>query len=210
MGSDTHRPGRRWVKRLLILLAAAFVSLWLGGFVAFAEYLKGLTPANPPSSDGIVVLTGDRQRLVAGLELLSRQPDARLLITGVNPATRLADLSAGLGIDFSQLDERIDLGRDAADTVGNAEEAAIWALSHDYRSLTIVTAGYHMPRSLMVFRRRMPGIRLIPYPVFPDSIRLHDWWRWPGTTRLLFIEYHKYLASRLLGPLNPAKSLDHP
>lgn len=199
-----------WPRRILWLLAAALVSLWLGGFFAFAEYLQGLTPAKPPESDGIVVLTGDRQRLVAGLDLLRHQPKARLLITGVNPVTGLDDLSAGLGTDFSRLEDRIDLGHKAADTVGNADEAALWALAHGYHSLTIVTAGYHMPRSLVEFRRRMPNVKLTPYPVFPDSIRLKDWWRWPGTTKLLFVEYHKYLASRLLNFLRPPQPLDSP
>jgi len=199
----------RWLnaRNGVLMLVGAAVALWLGGFFAFAAYLQSLGHAEPAETDGIVVLTGDRQRLVAGLELLQRHPSSRLLITGVNPHTGIQDLANALEIDVSALSDRVDLGRDAADTVGNADEAALWAVAHDYRSLTIVTAGYHMPRSLVEFRRRMPGVALVPYPVFPKGIHLQDWWRWPGTTRVLFVEYHKYLASRVLNALRPQEHL---
>lgn len=195
-------------RRLSLILFGGVLVLWLGGFLVFAEYLQGLGPADPPESDGIVVLTGDKQRLIAGVKLLQQHPRSRLLITGVNPQTRIEDLSDALEVDIESVTDRIDLGRDAADTVGNADEAAQWAGAHGYRSLIIVTAGYHMPRSLVEFRRRMPMVRLIPYPVFPRGIHLKDWWRWPGTTRLIFIEYHKYLASRVLNALRPQEQPD--
>jgi uncharacterized SAM-binding protein YcdF (DUF218 family) len=190
-------------RHLSLAVLGILVALWLGGFFAFAEYLQGLGPTDPPESDGIVVLTGDKQRLVAGVKLLLQHPGSRLLITGVNPQTRIEDLAEALEVDVDSVTDRIDLGRNAADTMGNAEEAASWTTAHGYRSLTIVTAGYHMPRSLVEFRRRMPMVELVPYPVFPKAIRLKDWWRWPGTTRLLFVEYHKYLASRALNALKP-------
>jgi uncharacterized SAM-binding protein YcdF (DUF218 family) len=197
-------------RQLSLTLLAVVVALWLGGFFAFAEYLQRLGPADPPESDGIVVLTGDKQRLVAGVKLLLQHPSSRLLITGVNPHTRIEDLAEALEVDVASVTDHIDLGRNAADTMGNAEEAAVWATAHDYRSLTIVTAGYHMPRSLVEFRRRMPMVELVPYPVFPKAIRLKDWWRWPGTTRLLFVEYHKYLASRVLNALRPQERSGRP
>jgi len=198
-----ERRGPRLAFAVLLLL----LLLWAGGFVVFAQYLKGLAPRLPHPTDGIVVLTGDRARLVAGLALLGEGQGKRLLITGVNPTTRLEDLTAALPADTTLMKERVDLGRRAANTVGNADEAAEWAAEHGYRSLTIVTAGYHMPRSLVEFRSRMPEMEFVPYPVFPSRIRLNDWWRWPGTTRVLFIEYHKYLASRVLTILRPKQDL---
>lgn len=184
---------RRWG----MIAVAVGLAAWLGGFVSFARTVQSLAPTKPPRTDGIVVLTGDRDRLVAGLDLLAGGRAERLLITGVNPATRLADLAAALPADRRLLNERVDLGRKATNTAGNAAEAAEWAARHDYRSLTVVTAGYHMPRSLAEFRRRLPETRLVPFPVFPDGIKMADWWRWPGTSRILLVEYHKYLASRL-------------
>ena len=68
-------------------------------------------------------------------------------------------------------------------------------------SLRLVTAAYHMPRSRYEFDRLLPGARLISHPVFPATYRQNDWWRWPGSARLLVSEYHKYLIARLRGLL---------
>jgi len=58
-----------------------------------------------------------------------------------------------------------------------------------YSSLIIVTADYHMPRSLVEFGSQMPGIRLIPYPV-PDNANSGF-----QAARRLSGEYFKFLAS---------------
>ena len=82
----------------------------------------------------------------------------RLLITGVNKTLtkpRLKTLLKG-GPSF---DCCADLGFAAADTRGYAEEAAIWAHDHHYTRLIIVTAAYHMPRSLLEFQTVMPEMK---------------------------------------------------
>ena len=79
-----------------------------------------------------------------------------------------------------------DIGYAAEDTHGNAAEAADWARAHDFKSLIIVTARYHMPRALREFGSAMPGVDLKalsgrPGP-HPD---LSGWWQHPRTTLLL-------------------------
>ena len=64
-------------------------------------------------------------------------------------------------------------------------------------SLRLVTADYHMPRSLLEFRSAMPKIEIIANPVFPDRVRRESWWRSPGTASLLINEYDKYLVALL-------------
>ncbi len=68
-----------------------------------------------------------------------------------------------------------------------------------YHSLRLVTASYHMPRSLLEFRRAMPDIEILPYPVFPVRFKQDQWWLWPGTLTLLVTEYDKYLLSLARG-----------
>ena len=55
----------------------------------------------------------------------------------------------------------------ATSTMGNAIETADWIKKSGFNSIILVTANYHMPRSLMLFRHIMPEIRIIPHPVFP-------------------------------------------
>ena len=37
---------------------------------------------------------------------------------------------------------------------------------------------------------------IIPHPVFPPSVMLEGWWRYPGTAALLATEYTKYILAR--------------
>jgi len=39
------------------------------------------------------------------------------------------------------------------------------------------------------------GSFLIANPVFPESVKLEGWWRWPGTASLMAVEFDKYLVS---------------
>jgi len=188
----------RFLSVFLIVLAL----LWIGGLLTFVWHLEHPVTAAEPQADGIVVLTGGAQRLDAGIALLEQGRAKRLLITGVAPETGAKELS-GVTIGSRELFACcVDLGTSAHNTRGNALEAADWARKNNYRSLIIVTANYHMPRSLLEFRAVMPGVLLIAYPVAPTEFKLADWWRHPGTTTLLASEYSKYLVSLvLLGPV---------
>jgi uncharacterized SAM-binding protein YcdF (DUF218 family) len=66
-----------------------------------------------------------------------------------------------------------------------------------YRSLRLVTANYHIPRSLLLFHAAMPDTEIIPHPVTPDSVKLYEWWKHPGTIMLLATEYNKFLVANL-------------
>src|SRR6185312_8378896 len=88
-----------------------------------------------------------------------------------------------------------DLGYAAEDTRRNADEAAEWTREHNFNSLIVVTARYHMPRALREFADAMPDITLIPYPVETGSVDVASWWRHKDTAVLLQREYIKYLAS---------------
>lgn len=189
--SETRDWG--WIGFAVRVAAAVFVVAALG-FPVFVWSLARAS-ADPEPADAIVALTGGEGRLMAGLQLLDRGKADRLLISGVDAGTTREQLFAAVG----QLTRRaaccVDLGRSAEDTIGNAGETAVWVRQHNYRSLIVVTASYHMPRSLMELRAMLPETKLVPYPVFPDQIRLDEWWRDPETTGVLAWEYLKLLAA---------------
>jgi uncharacterized SAM-binding protein YcdF (DUF218 family) len=83
---------------------------------------------------------------------------------------------------------RITLGHLADDTVGNAEETKVWVRANTIRSIRLVTASYHMRRSLWEFQHAMPDVSLIAHPVFPDHTKSGQ----GGYILLLAGEYSKY------------------
>src|SRR5690606_33278403 len=89
----------------------------------------------------------------------------------------------------------IVLGYAAESTEGNATETAAWMAKEKFRSLRLVTANYHMRRSLLEFQGVMPDVEVVPHPVFPDAVKQDRWWLWPGTALLITTEYMKYLVA---------------
>jgi len=180
--------------RLLRLALAAFL-LWLGGFLHFARSLPGPGQLPVEETDAIVVPTGGADRLDVGLRLLVEGKAKKLFVSGVDRATTAQALQQRSGSAPERFACCVVLGHAAEDTVGNAIETALWMQREKFASLRLVTASYHMPRSLLLFRRTMPEVRIAPHPVFPGHVHLDDWWRWPGTARLLATEFNKYVAS---------------
>lgn len=177
--------------------ALALFLLWFGGFLHFTASLPRPHEAPPGETDAIVVLTGGADRLDVGLRLLVEGKAAKLFISGVDRATTAAALQRRSGSAPEKFACCVVLGHAAEDTEGNAIETALWMEREKFTSLRLVTASYHMPRSLLLFRQALPDAQITPHPVFPAHVHLEDWWRWPGTARLLANEYNKYLASLL-------------
>jgi uncharacterized SAM-binding protein YcdF (DUF218 family) len=174
-------------------LIASLIALYLAGFVIFVTNLPKPVSDAPPA-EGIVALTGGDERLAAAVQLLESNRGRRLLITGVHRSTTKDQLKR-LAHGGARFDCCADLGYEAENTRGNAQEAARWARAHRFKSLIVVTARYHMPRSLTEFEAAMPGVALMPYPVEPQDIDLNGWWRDLRALRVLQGEYLKYLAS---------------
>jgi uncharacterized SAM-binding protein YcdF (DUF218 family) len=136
-----------------------------------------------------------------------------MLISGVFRLTGKKDLIEISGLPADKFDCCVDIGYTARDTVGNASETRNWAQSRGYTSLIVVTASYHMPRSLAELSLAMPATELIPHPVVPSNFSPTRWWLSPAVTRTLLSEYFKFLPTvahltiaRILHP-RPASSV---
>jgi uncharacterized SAM-binding protein YcdF (DUF218 family) len=173
----------------MILVAFAYAL----GFILFVSLLPA-APSAPPHADGVVVLTGGDTRLDKAASLFEQGIAKRMLVSGVGQATTRDTLKA-LMHGGARFDCCVDMDYAAEDTHGNAEQAADWTRRHGFKSLVLVTARYHMPRSLREFHNLMPDVTLDPYPVDESGIDLSGWWRHQGTVLLLHREYLKYLAS---------------
>jgi uncharacterized SAM-binding protein YcdF (DUF218 family) len=166
---------------------------WLAGLFWFAATIPSTVADTTTHTDAIVVLTGGSERIDTGLKLLSDGLADRLYVSGVGGQVRGDTLSTAL--KDTALGPRIMLGN-AANTPGNAVETATWAETQKIRSIRLVTAGYHMRRSLLELTAAMPNVMIVPHPVFPAHVKT-DWWRWPGTTNLIAREYTKFLLTQV-------------
>ena len=186
---------------------AVLVTVYILGFVIFVTNLPA--PARVRPAQGIVALTGGDERLAAAVNLLEDRKGQRLLISGVHQATTKAELKKRTH-GGARFDCCADMGYMAENTRGNALEAASWAHAHGFNSLIVVTARYHMPRSLTEFQAAMPNVKLEAYPVEPQDIDLSGWWRDPRALHVLHSEYVKYLASTVMNAVGRRRSaLDH-
>lgn len=189
----------RTLSRTIVFLAALSAGVLAFGFVLFATFVTRDPVGDWSKADGIVVLTGGDNRIVAGAKLLSEGRGKRLLISGVNRKTSRDDIERVSGLDHKTVTCCVDLGYEALDTVGNADETRTWANTNGYTRLLVVTSSYHMPRSLAEMSLAMPGVALLPHAVTPRNFPDTGWWLHVRTTRLLLSEYLKYLpaAARL-------------
>ena len=168
------------------------VGLWLVGFGLFVTQLPSQVEDRLTHTDAIVVLTGGSERLSTGIGLLDGGLADRLFVTGVHKGVATAEILRVAHMEIpKELVARIELGHSADDTLGNAEETLAWVRANQIHSLRLVTADYHMRRSLWEFHQAMPEIQIIPHPVFPEHTRTGRW----GYPMLLAGEYTKYTVA---------------
>ena len=184
------------LKKIFIFIAICF-SAWILGFAWFVAVIPARNSDDLRQTDAIVVLTGGSERLGAGLALLTNGYSGEMFVSGVGKGVTvedLFDLEKFSNEKVQMLKQRIFLGYSAEDTYENGLEVANWVIKRNHTYIRLVTSNYHMPRSLIELESRLPDTKIISYPVFPQSVKTQEWWNYPGTTKLLFSEYMKYLA----------------
>lgn len=192
-------------KLIHLLLLAAF--LWLVGFMGFMGFIPRDVRDSTTKTDAIVVLTGGSDRLAEGFRLLDAGLSPRMLITGVAQGVSLQQVIDGMSSDKSVVPSPenlaccVTLGYEAGNTVGNAVETATWVRDNKIASVRLVTANYHMKRSQLEFHRALPGISIIPHPVFPKEMQDNWWFVKPRIIILLAGEYHKFVGAWARGIL---------
>ncbi|MGE0733935.1 MAG: YdcF family protein [Alphaproteobacteria bacterium] len=176
-------------------LALAIVLVAVGGWLWFGFTLPSDPENDPAQVDAIVVFTGGGDRLREGARLLQSSRGEVMFVSGVNRLVDRNELLRRAGELTPEQRERIFIGYVAGDTVGNAEEVAQWARLRNVKSVRLVTANYHMRRSVMELRGKAPGLKIIPHPVFPENVTANTWWRNGTGLKIVAKEYLKYLAA---------------
>lgn len=180
-------------KRLFILffvLDYLFVC-WLAGLILFGLYIRDLPVDDKQNTDAIIVLTGGRNRITEGINLLNQKRAPVLFISGVSQDVKIGDLEQKLSI-YADDESQIVLGYKATNTIENASEVAEWIKQNDIKSVRLVTSNYHIPRSIAELEAYHLPIQVIIHPVYSTYVK-KDWWKHWGSFKLIATEYNKYL-----------------
>ncbi len=169
------------IMRVLSVLGIA----WALGFCVFMLATPG--PLAPNTTDAIVVPTGAAGRIDRGLALLRAHQARRMLVTGVAPGVRPADLAHAYRVSAAVFACCVDLGGEAVDTRSNAREGAAWLKAHGFRSVRLVTSDWHVARAEMELRA----------VVAPGTVVLGDGVASTPRFGTLVNEYNKLLLRRL-------------
>jgi uncharacterized SAM-binding protein YcdF (DUF218 family) len=182
------------MKKILLLI----IVIWLIGLLLFINEIPSTFKQSDYKTDAIVVLTGGKGRITEGVRLLKNNNASKLLISGVGQKANIEALKTMTDemslINNKLLEDRITLGHFATNTKQNAEEALNWMKDSKFNSLLLVTSNYHMQRSFLEFKYIMPDFEIIPYPVFSSNFKVKEWWKLPGTFKLIISEYNKFIT----------------
>ena len=194
-GFQSQRRAGRLFRRLLVATLAALL-IWTAGLFSFAGSIPKSIEDPARHTDSIIVLTGGSGRLEEGLNLLELNMAKRLFVSGVYQGVDVKTLFKMFQRNPWHLETRVGIGT-ATNTLGNATETAEWIAGKGFRSMRLVTASYHMPRSLLEFKHAMPNAQITAHPVFPAHVKVDEWWAWSGTAELIAGEYNKFLFAGL-------------
>ena len=140
-----------------------------------ARFQKASVPLNDPI-DGIIALGGGDDRIVEAARLAIRHPEAKVIVTGDDPAKIKRLILAG-GIAM----QRLVVEPYATNTFENAIFTGRLLHPHAGQRWLLVTSPAHMPRAVGSFRKA--GFAVLPWPVTTDarhsrltaSIAGHEW-----------------------------------
>lgn len=171
-------------------VVSAMLILWALGFIWFAIALP--QPSGPATTDAVIVPTGAAGRIERGLEILREDRARAMLVTGVDPEVKPAEFAEQFEVPSATMECCVTLGYAAVDTRSNAAETAQWVEEREVGSLRLVTTDWHMRRAAGELSRTLPAkIRMIEDAVHSEP-----------SLRILFLEYHKFLASSLARLVN--------
>lgn len=185
---------------MILTVLITLIFIWAAGLVMFVHQMPTTPTTDDTSTDAIIVLTGGSLRVERGFELFGRDKAHTLFISGVGKDATLDDLLKKYGND--EVREKVTAGAAhivldyrALTTQTNAREAAHFIREQNLKTVRLVTANYHMPRSLMEFQAVVPEVRIIPDAVIPEPFRRDRWWDDQASRRLVLSEFHKYWAA---------------
>lgn len=147
--------------RRLVLSGGFFLALSMALFITFIVYIpiyakmqKGRTAGAffQKSPDAIAVFTGDKGRIAYAIELLNKNPSAKLFISGVHAANSFktileSQVNPTTGLAFRMDEMQVELDYASRDTFENVRETVKFLkLDPKLSKVLIISSDYHILR----------------------------------------------------------------
>ena len=182
------------MRLISIYLLLFFLLLMSAFFIIFTDKIKYKDTDFNDATDGIAVLTGGKGRINLGLDLLNKNKNLKLIISGVYKKASRASIIP----DNLENINNITLDKEAESTFENALVIKRWIQKHKLQKVTVITSYYHMPRSMLLMKILSPNIDFYPYPVIKNFSKKLSLKKRLIYYFFLIEEYIKYLMSYLI------------
>ena len=146
-----------------------------------------------PDNVGIIVLTGGKMRIEKGIEILQKGYATKMFISGVFMPS---EIQVKLNYEKNKKDLLeccIFFGEEARNTIENAVEVRNWLIKNkEIDKIILVTSYYHLPRSILIFEKKLRNITILAKPAV-DEVNVLD--EPTFHLRLIVSEYFKVIYS---------------
>ena len=173
-----------------LLLFVIIVLLQFNFFLFNIQSYKN-TDLNKKEIEGIVVLTGDKFRILEGLKILNSEIGYKLLISGVNKEISIEEIKKEFP-KFNQLFNCcVELESISTNTFENVREILFWKKNNNIKNILIITSDYHLPRVELEVNRLLLDKETFYYGVKYDNQKINI------RMKKLIVEYIKYLRTKI-------------
>jgi len=173
-----------------LLLFVIIVLLQFNFFLFNIQSYKN-TDLNKKEIEGIVVLTGDKFRILEGLKILNSEIGYKLLISGVNKEISIEEIKKEFP-KFNQLFNCcVELESISTNTFENVREIFFWKKNNNIKNILLITSDYHLPRVKLEVNRLLLDKETFYYGVKYDNQKINI------RMKKLIVEYIKYLRTKI-------------
>ena len=173
-----------------LLLFVIIVLLQFNFFLFNIQSYKN-TDLNEKEIEGIVVLTGDKFRILEGLKILNSEIGYKLLISGVNKEISIGEIKKEFP-KFNQLFNCcVELESISTNTFENVREIFFWKKNNNIKNILLITSDYHLPRVELEVNRLLLDKETFYYGVKYDNQKINI------RMKKLIVEYIKYLRTKI-------------
>ena len=173
-----------------LLLFVIIILLQFNFFLFNIQSYKN-TDLNKKEIEGIVVLTGDKFRILEGLKILNSEIGYKLLISGVNKEISIEEIKKEFP-KFNQLFNCcVELESISTNTFENIREIFFWKKNNNIKNILLITSDYHLPRVELEVNRLLLDEETFYYGVKYDNQKINI------RMKKLIVEYIKYLRTKI-------------